>query len=218
MLPPFVFLDESGDLGWKFDTPYRKGGSSRYLTIAALIVPQHKKHLPKRLIKDLYVQHKWSVQEEKKWAKMESFERMNFIKKSGLLFNTHKDIQCTVITVNKIKVQEHIRSDSNKLYNYMIGIALLEKIKYFDKIVLSPDPRSIKIQSGKSLPDYLQTQLWFEKHAKTKIIYEPMDSAKSKSIQFVDMLAGAVHRYHEDGNNTVEPLLKSHIQKHELFF
>ena len=32
-----VYLDESGDLGWKFDAPYRCGGSSRYLTISAII-------------------------------------------------------------------------------------------------------------------------------------------------------------------------------------
>jgi len=50
------------------------------------------------------------------------------------------------------------------------------------------------------------------------IIYNPMDSAMCKSIQFADMLAGAVHRYHEDGNDNVEPLLRRHIQKHELFF
>jgi len=145
MLSASIFLDESGDLGWKFDTPYRKGGSSRYLTIAALIVPQHKKHLPTRLIKDLYKRHKWPIDKEKKWAKMEVTEKLNFIKKSEILFDLHKDIQCVAITVNKIKVQEHIRDDPNRLYNYMIGLILLGKMKNFDKIILSPDPRSIKI-------------------------------------------------------------------------
>jgi hypothetical protein len=33
-----IYLDESGELGWKFDAPYRKGGSSRYLTIASLVI------------------------------------------------------------------------------------------------------------------------------------------------------------------------------------
>jgi hypothetical protein len=46
-----LYLDESGDLGWKFDKPYRDGGSSRYLTIATLIIPQNLSHLPKRIIK-----------------------------------------------------------------------------------------------------------------------------------------------------------------------
>jgi hypothetical protein len=46
-----VYLDESGDLGWTFDKPYRHGGSSRYLTISVLIVPKDLSHLPKRILK-----------------------------------------------------------------------------------------------------------------------------------------------------------------------
>ncbi|WMN84132.1 DUF3800 domain-containing protein [Vibrio parahaemolyticus] len=42
-----IYLDESGDLGWTFDSPYRRGGSSRYLTIASLIVSPEKKALAK---------------------------------------------------------------------------------------------------------------------------------------------------------------------------
>ncbi|MBF4102116.1 DUF3800 domain-containing protein [Gallibacterium anatis] len=48
-----VYLDESGDLGWKFDAPYRQGGSSRYLTIAAIVINHDKRHILKRLMKDL---------------------------------------------------------------------------------------------------------------------------------------------------------------------
>jgi len=35
--PVRIFVDESGDLGWQFNDPYRAGGSSRYLTLACLI-------------------------------------------------------------------------------------------------------------------------------------------------------------------------------------
>ncbi|MFA6408678.1 MAG: DUF3800 domain-containing protein [Gammaproteobacteria bacterium] len=212
-----VFLDESGDLGWKFDAPYRKGGSSRYLTIAALIVPHEKKHFPPRLIKKLYSQHEWPCTAEKKWKDMYNNERLNFIKNSKSLLEQHSEIQCTAITVNKEKVQSHIRNDPNKLYNYMIGLILPRKIKHFSRIVLSPDPRSIKIQSGNSLPDYLKLLLWFSEKASTDVMYRPLDSATCKSIQFVDMLAGAIQRYHEDRDNIVDDLRK-HIKTHELFF
>lgn len=212
-----IFLDESGDLGWKFDASYRNGGSSRYLTIAALIVPHSKKHFPPRLIKNLYNQYKWSVQEEKKWKNMQNDERLNFVKSTKCLLEQHPDIQCTAITVNKASVRDHIRKDANKLYNYMIGLMLPEKIKHFNKVIFSPDPRSIKIRSGNSLPDYLQMRLWFHEGAETEIIYNPIDSAVCKSIQFVDMLAGAIHRYHEDNNHIAHDLHK-HITIHKLFF
>jgi len=35
-----VFLDESGDLGWNFEHPFRMGGSSRFLTLAFLVVDE----------------------------------------------------------------------------------------------------------------------------------------------------------------------------------
>lgn len=54
MMQAISYLDESGDLGWKFHQPYRQGGSSRYLSLAAIILPFDKKHLPKRFITDLY--------------------------------------------------------------------------------------------------------------------------------------------------------------------
>lgn len=49
-----LYIDESGDLGFTFDKPYRIGGSSRYLTIAFLLVPKELSHLPKRVVKKLY--------------------------------------------------------------------------------------------------------------------------------------------------------------------
>lgn len=67
-----IYLDESGDLGWIFDAEYRRGGSSRYLTICAVITSDDKKHLPAREIKKLYKQYGFSPKEEKKWARMTS--------------------------------------------------------------------------------------------------------------------------------------------------
>lgn len=62
----YVYLDESGDLGWSLDKPFRYGGSSRYLTIAALIIPDNLRHLPKRIVKDIYEKRKRSPQKELK--------------------------------------------------------------------------------------------------------------------------------------------------------
>ncbi|AZB91680.1 hypothetical protein DKE41_019025 (plasmid) [Acinetobacter pittii] len=47
-----IYLDESGDLGWNFNHPYRQGGSSRFLTIACVITPSEDVKRPKKLSKD----------------------------------------------------------------------------------------------------------------------------------------------------------------------
>ncbi|MEE8430337.1 MAG: hypothetical protein V3S16_03735 [Candidatus Desulfatibia sp.] len=47
-----LYIDESRDLGFTFKP--RGKGSSRYLTIAFLLVPKELSHLPKRVVKKLY--------------------------------------------------------------------------------------------------------------------------------------------------------------------
>ncbi len=214
-----IYLDESGDLGWKFQAPYRKGGSSRYLTIASLLVSPDKKHLPKRIIKKLYKKFNWPTNIEKKWANMSIAERICFAEQANQLRLKHPEaIRYLAITVKKENVRDHIRTDANKLYNYMIGLSLLNEMSKHKRITFLPDPRSIKVESGNSLHDYLQTQLWFEMRSTTVLTTKPCDSAASKNIQFSDMLSGLVQGHFEDGNSKPWGKLRENISYKTLFF
>jgi hypothetical protein len=212
------YLDESGDLGWNFTAPYRNGGSSRYLTIATLVCPQDKKQYPKRLIIKLYEKFNWNIQKEKKWADMIPVERECFAQVAQKLMINQLDIKLFAITVVKEKVGEHIRVDSNKLYNYMIGLSLIDEMARYDNVVLVPDERGIKVKSGNSLHDYLGINLAFEKKVKTMLTTSPCNSALSKSVQFADMLAGLVQNHYEDANNRYWQILHPHITIKRLFF
>lgn len=213
-----IYLDESGDLGWTFDAPYRSGGSSRYLTIAALCVPVEKSHLPKRLIKKLYQKSNWPVGEEKKWALMQESEKTKFANLANVLCNEHGDISLKSITVKKENVSEHIRQDGNKLYNYMIKFLLLQYMKSYDVVTLVPDPRSIKVKSGNSLHDYLQTELWFTEKSSTKLITTPTDSKHCYNLQFADMVSGIVQSRHEDNKNSPFQIIAKKIDCKTLYF
>ncbi len=46
--------------------------------------------------------------------------RTAFAKDAGKLANLNADISYQVIVADKRNVQQHIRQDSNKLYNYMV--------------------------------------------------------------------------------------------------
>lgn len=214
-----IYLDESGDLGWALNAPYRAGGSSRHITIASLAVTSEKKHLPKRLIKKLYTKFNWPPHVEKKWAEMSVVERVWFAKKAReLRAQNPQEIRYISITVKKENVLPHIRSDANKLYNYMIGLSLLNEMARHNAVTFVPDPRSIKVESGKSLHDYLQTQLWFEKQATTTLTTQPCDSASSRNVQFADMLSGVVQGHFEDGNSQPWAELRNSISYKTLFF
>ena len=213
-----VYVDESGDLGWSLQGLYGRGGSSRHLTIAALLLPRGKKHLPKRLIKRLYLRHGWDPGQEKKWSEMSPQERLDFARLALTLSHNNPDFTYCSITVRKTKVEAHIRDDPNKLYNYMLKLLLIDRLGQFDVATLVPDERTIKVESGNSLPDYLQTELWFEHGSKVKLFNKPSDSSGTRNLQFVDMLAGTVQSHFERGSSGPFNVLQGKIAAKTLFF
>lgn len=213
-----VFVDESGDLGWKFDAPYLRGGSSRYLTIAAVMVPNALVHHPARVIRDLYLDRKWSTAKERKWTGMSPGARINFAQRAVKMCDAHADIRLFAMTVKKCNVQQHLQTDSNLLYNYMLKLLLIDDLVRCSKVTLRPDPRTIKVASGNSQHDYLQTTLYYERNVTTKLFTEPMDSKTDLGIQFADMLAGVVQSHQEFHQSDPWKVLSHKVRWRTLFF
>lgn len=213
-----IYLDESGDLGWKFDKPYRFGGSSRHLTLAALAVPYNARHLPKRMIKKFYEKNKWNTNKEKKWSDLDRSQRKLFAKLAVNLKKRNANVEYLSIEVKKENVQRHIRDDSNKLYNYMIRLLLAPTMEKHKSVLFAPDPRSVKIESGNSLHDYLQSYLWFDRGATTSLETKPMESGATLNIQFADMLAGAIQSKFEDNNSEPWEIIQNIVYLEKLYF
>ena len=116
-------------------------------------------------------------------------------------------------------MEAHIRNDPNKLYNYMIHLSLIDDLAKHPTINFIPDPRSIKVNSGNSLIDYLQTALWFEKRVNTQIILKNLNSKDSFNIQFIDFITYIVNRYFEfNKDSDLYKLISPHIDIKKLFF
>lgn len=214
-----VYLDESGDLGWKFDLPYRMGGSSRYLTIATIIIDHSTRHLLKRLMKELYKKTKTATNQEVKWAKLTSDERKWIAQKLAKFKEKHgSDVQFFCISVEKEKVKEHIRKDPNKLYNYMIKLLLSQELARFSEVSLNVDQRSIKVESGNSLHDYLQTSIWFDLGAETKLDTVQCDSKYHLGVQLADILSGIVQNHFEDNKSEAFKIIAAHSTIKRLYF
>ncbi len=213
-----IYLDESGDTGWLFEHPYTKGGSSRYLVIAATQVQPQADHKPERMLRNLYKHRNWKPGSEKKWARMSPEARSDFARSAAKLVATAQDIELLAIVADKRNVQDHIRQDPNKLYNYMVRLLLLEQMAPHDRITFVPDPRSVKVASGNSLHDYLQTELWFGCGAATLLETVPRDSRHCLNLQFTDMLAGAVQANFEFGDARYWSHLQGHVRLKTVYF
>jgi hypothetical protein len=145
-------------------------------------------------------------------------ERAKFAEMVKKMSVAHPDIILRCITVQKENVMQHIRDDSNKLYNYMIGLSLSELMAQHDHITLVPDPRSLKVRSGNSCHDYLQTLLWFFKNVPTILKTQPQDSKECRCIQFSDMLSGLVRCHYEQAEQNNYRVLAPHIVQKRLYF
>jgi len=100
----------------------------------------------------------------------------------------------------------------------MIRLFVLDCMALETDVTLVPDERSVKVASGNSLHDYLQTELWFTRKVKTVLQTQPCDSRNCKGIQFADMLAGLVQQRHEDKCFDYIRLCVRRIMARRLFF
>ena len=81
----FIYLDESGDLGWNMRDPYQQGGSSRMLTLAAICIPDHKAKYVQRIVKALYVKRKRPLKNELKSVDLNSADKDLFLQLTAKL-------------------------------------------------------------------------------------------------------------------------------------
>jgi hypothetical protein len=213
-----VYVDESGDLGFTFKKPFGKGGSSRFLTIAFLLIPKTLSHLPKRIVREVYRHRKQPVHIELKGAALTIDDQIYLAKRVVNLLKKNPGIKIFAITVKKSNVEEHIRKDPNKLYNYMIGLALLKMVKKLERFTFIPDIRSIKVRSGNSLADYLQIKLWFDLRAKTLIEDKPQESHTNRNLQFIDWITHIVWESYERGYSKALNAFRGKIKLTNLFF
>ena len=211
-----VYLDESGDPGWEFSKPFRFGGSSRFLCLAIMFLPKSERKEPKRIIAEMYRKYGWT--REKKASAASMRQKAEFAATAVAMLAASPAVEIDCIIAKKENVQAHIRADSNKLYNYMCRLVIPEHVQTETQIEFIPDKRSIKVQSGNSLSDYLQTVLWFEYLAKTKIVNCPQESDRNYNLQFVDWIAHCVWSHFEDGEQAIYAQLAPAIRVRKLYF
>ncbi|WP_158216619.1 DUF3800 domain-containing protein [Actinobacillus seminis] len=193
--------------------------SSRYLTIATILIHHDKRHLLKRLMKSLYRKAKTPTGKEVKWAAFTPDDLLWTAERLAQFKTKHgNDVQYFCMTVNKEKVMPHIRQDPNKLYNYMIKLLLAREFARYDEVIFNVDQRAIKVESGNSLHDYLQTSIWFDIGAKTLLKTTQCDSKCHLGVQLADIISGIVQNHFEDAKSEPYKVLRIHSEIKTLYF
>ncbi len=206
-----IYLDESGDLGFTFDRPFRKGGSSRYLTISFLLIPKELSHLPKRIVRKLYHKRKQPTNVELKGSYLTLSEKAYFAGQAGKLLARYPEINVFSVTINKRTAKEPVRREWGRLLDYVNRLVLLDKIKGEPSVVFMPDKRSIKAKNGNFPEDNLQTELWFGLDSNTVVENRPQESCKALNLQFIDWIGHIIWKKYEDNELEAYEVLKRKV-------
>ena len=203
-----VYIDESGDLGWTFK---KVQGATKYLTISYLIIPEESSHYPRRLVKRVRDLCNTSLENELKGKDLFVENQITVARRAVSLINQNVEATIGAITIDKRKVPEHMRRDSNLLYNYMLNVALLGKVKDCESVTLVLDKRTIKLKSENSAIDYFRTELIFNHKSDTRLSLISANSEDEYNIQFIDWISYIIWSNYETGNSPAYKMLAKHI-------
>jgi len=209
----YIFLDESGDLGFDFKKPK----TSKYFVVACLFVENKKpiEKITKKTHSELKKKYKRRLSilhavREKPITRKRLLERLN-----------KKDCSIMTIYLNKRKVYTRLQDEKQVLYNYVTNI-LLDRI-YSKRLVAGKNKITIvasKRETSKYLNENFKTYLnnQAKNHHKVEIEAVIKTPFEEKSLQVVDFVSWAIFRKYEYGDESYYNVIRSKIVEENPLF
>ncbi len=205
----YVYLDESGDLGFG-------ERSTKYFTIA-FVVTEHPVRF-KRCVRK--VKEKYHIPSN---AELKGSVTIKNIKEDLLKRLATLDMEIHAITVEKRNVETKLQKNTNILYNYMVGLSLVERILEEPKgqmVIINVDRRIISVTSGFNFDQYLRYKIWYEKERRDiDLAIHHLDSHQALSIQGIDVVCNSIFRKYSSRNYELYNIIQGKIRSdRQLFF
>jgi len=200
----YIFLDESGDLGFSFDK-----GSSRYFVVVAVVV-DNKRQLEKivrrvhdGLVKKYRVIGTLHACKEKDSTIISMLKRLN-----------ESSLHIFAAIFNKAMIFNHQRSNINTLYNSMVCL-LLNRVVIDHSDVMGDN--LIVVASRRSTSRYINNEfeLYMTKYLVSKNVQKfnikIATPTNEKSLQVADFVSWAIYRRHEFNDDTFYSIIEPQI-------
>lgn len=212
----YIFLDESGDLGFDLS----KEGTSKHFTISLLVVEnsQTLKAIQKAVKRTLdnKVNAKRKKQKNKnllielKATDMPIGHKQYFLERMP---ETGWHIYS--ITLNKQRVYDNLKHNKPRLYNYIVKelIGSLPKYESLSNVHLTIDNCKNKSQR-KDFNQYIEAHLETNLSPKTQIHISHENSQNNKCLQAIDLFCWGIQRKYELKDTEWLELYEKNISKH----
>lgn len=209
----FIFLDESGDLGFS-----KTKKSSRFFVVSFIFVKD--KRLLERIAKNIH-------KNLRKKIKRIGGGVLHAVKEKPetriRLLRAVAKVDCSIMTIylDKSRVYTQLRSEKHVLYNYVVNILLdrLMSKKLLNRnslITLIAAKRETNKFLNENFSSYLQTQL--KKNHKLIVATQIRSPQEEKSLQIADFICWALFRKYERGDVLYYDLIKSKIVEENAVF
>ena len=210
----YIFLDESGDLGFDF----RKKKTSKYFVIACMFVTE--KRPVEKIVRKIF--SGFSKKEVRfHGGTLHAFKEKPATRQRLLNGLNEKDVTILSIYLNKSKVYTKLQNVKHVLYNYVANI-LLDRI-YTKKLIPTNHPIVLvasRRETNKFLNQYFCNYLTGQvigKH-KIKISIEIREPRQEKCLQVVDTVCWALFRKREWRDESYANIIKSRVIEESPLF
>lgn len=209
----FIFLDESGDLGFNL-----KKKNSKYFVITVLATVNDKPIA--KIVKKVHA----TLRKKSKRLSggiLHCYKEKSVTRNRLLKFLSEKDCSIMSIYLNKGKVYTRLQEEKPVLYNYVTNI-LLDRImskrliKTKNKITLIAAKRETNRFLNENFRDYLQKQLKGRHGIRVRI--EIKTPGEEKALQAVDFVSWSIFRKYERGDDSYYNLIKGKIIEESPLF
>lgn len=209
----YIFLDESGDLGFNF----RKKKTSKFFVITCLFT-ENKRPIEK-IIKKTHSELKKKY--KRKFGILHCVKEKPITRQRLLRRLNEKDCVVMTIYLNKKKVYTKLKDEKQVLYNYVTNILLdriysKKVIPVKDKVELVASRRETNKFLNENFKNYLNRQVG-NRH-KTDIKISIKIPSEEKTLQAVDFASWAIFRKYEYGDDSYYNIIKNKIVEENPLF
>lgn len=210
----YIFLDESGDLGFDFS----KKKTSKYFVISFLFVAN--KTPVDRIIKKVF-KHFSKKEIKNHHGILHCYKEKPKIRQFVLKSIKEKDVSIISIYLNKKKVYTKLQDEKHVLYNYVTNI-LIDRV-CTKKLIPTNEPIRLiasRRETNKFLNhnfcSYIQNQV--QNNHKLDIKVEIKPPYEERCLQAVDFICWAIYRKIEHGDDSYVNLIKQKIVEESPLF
>ena len=211
----YIFIDESGDLGFNFN----KKKTSKYFVVTFLFA-ENKTPLDKIVKKTFKGFSKKEVQTHT--GVLHAYKELPKTRQKVLsLFQEQKVGSVITIYLNKNKVYTKLKDEKQVLYNYVTNILLdrvctKKLIPIKEKIFIIASRRETNKFLNENFSNYITAQATGNHKLNVEVEIRP--PSREKGLQIVDMLSWAIFRKYEHGDESYYNLIKSEIVEENALF